>query len=100
MDSSQLNNKQQQKYLSDLIHSSFYDELVIMGFPYDQGARNMQIRAGAYLGSDAFRRFLNSSFGVLKNVEYGIDIEQHLPKISDYGNIQSDVVMNGQQTFS
>ena len=29
-----------QKYLGSIIHENFYDELVIMGFPYDQGARN------------------------------------------------------------
>lgn len=85
-----------QKYLCNLLHSNFYDELVIMGFPFDQGARNHQLRAGAYLGPDSFRRFLNSNFGVLKNVEYGLDIEQYLSKISDYGNISTETTMHGQ----
>ena len=78
----------EQKYISSLIHESFYDELVIIGFPYDQGAKNLQLRAGSFLGPDSFRRFLkHTDFGVIKNVEYGIDISQKLPKISDYGNI-------------
>ena len=82
------NIENNQKYIGDIIHSNFYDELVIIGFPYDQGAKSLQLRAGAYLGPDSFRRFLSkTSFGVLKNVEMGIDLEQYLPKISDYGNI-------------
>jgi hypothetical protein len=89
-----------QKYLGDLVKPGFYDELVIMGFPYDQGARNQQLRAGSYLGPDSFRRFLVFDFGVLKNVEYGINIEEHLPQISDYGNIQTDAVLNGQNNMS
>lgn len=92
-------NKTQQKYLHDLMHQSFYDELVLMGFPYDQGAKNNQLRAGAYLGADSFRRFLNNNYGVLNNVEYGINIEDHLEKISDFGNITSESVQNGQLTF-
>ena len=78
----------QQKYISDLIHHSFYDKLVIIGFPYDQGARNKQLRIGSFLGPDSFRRFLKyNNFGVLKNVELNIDIEHNLKSISDYGNI-------------
>ena len=29
-----------QRYIGGLIKEGFYDELVIMGFPYDQGAKN------------------------------------------------------------
>ena len=35
-------------WLGDLIHESFYDKLVIIGFPYDEGAK----RAGARKGAD------------------------------------------------
>ena len=53
------------------------------------------------MGPDSFRRFLSkTSFGVLKNVELGINIEEHLPKISDYGNIQTDSIANGQKTMN
>lgn len=52
----------------DLIHNSFYDEIVIIGFPYDQGAKFLQLRAGSYLGPDGFRKMLEFySYGVLKN---------------------------------
>ena len=90
-----------QRTVSDLIHNDFYDELVIIGFPYDQGAKFLQLRAGAYLGPDGFRKTLEQgTYGVLKNFEYGIDIEKYLPQISDYGNIQTESVVNGQKTVS
>lgn len=89
------------KYIGHLIHASFYDPLVIIGFPYDQGAANAQKSKGSYLGPDAFRRFLSyQDFGVLKNVEVGIDIEKYIPKISDYGNIQTNEITNGQKIIS
>lgn len=62
------------RYIGDLVHENFYDQLVIIGFPYDQGAKNAQLRQGSFLGPDSFRRFLKNSFGVLKNVESQIDI--------------------------
>ena len=69
------NNINTQKYIYDLIHPNFYDKIVIIGFPYDQGARNKQLRIGSFLGPDSFRRFLRyNNFGVLKNVENNIDI--------------------------
>ena len=71
-----MENQNQQEYIGSLIHESFYDELVIIGFPYDQGARYKNLRQGAFLGPDSFRRFLKSTpLGVLKNVEYGINIK-------------------------
>jgi uncharacterized protein YegJ (DUF2314 family) len=60
---------------------------VIIGFPYDQGSKTHNLRGGSYLGPDYFRRIIGNDFGVLKNVELGINIEENLPKISDYGNI-------------
>ena len=70
-----------------------------MGFPYDQGGKNFDLRGGSYLGPDYFRKILNNDFGVLKNVELGINIEDHLPNISDYGNIQTGKIVNGQYTM-
>ena len=81
--------------MGDLIQNNFYDELVIIGFPYDQGGKNFDQKGGSYLGPDYFRKIMNNDFGVLKNVELGINIEDHLPKISDYGNIQNEKIMNG-----
>ena len=69
----------QQRYIGNIIKENFYDELVIIGFPYDQGARFQGLRQGSFLGPDSFRRFIkNADFGVLKNVELGLDIEAHL----------------------
>jgi len=68
-------------FIGDLIHDNFYDQLVIIGFPYDQGAKNCGLRAGAFLGPDSFRRFLkNTDFGVLNNVEQGIKIAENFQK--------------------
>ena len=90
-----------QKYIGNLVHDGFYEELVIIGFPYDQGVKNHNLTVGSFLGPDSMRRFLkNCPIGVLKNVEYGIDIEQWLPKISDYGNVQTEDIKFGQQPMS
>ena len=37
-------------WLGDLIHESFYDKLVIIGFPYDEGAKKAGSRKGADYG--------------------------------------------------
>jgi hypothetical protein len=50
---------------------------------------------------DSFRRFM-PDIGSVKNPEYGVDIEQGIPHIADYGNIQietevkQDFDSNGQ----
>ena len=38
------------RWLGDLIHESFYDKLVIIGFPYDEGAKLAGARKGADYG--------------------------------------------------
>lgn len=89
-----------QRYIGDLIHENFYDELVIIGFPFDQGAKQLQLRAGSFLGPDSFRRFLShTNFGVVNNVEKDINIAEYLPKISDYGNIATEQVNNGRDAI-
>lgn len=61
---------------------------MLIGFPYDEGARKAGSRAGADLGPDSFRRFLKmNNLGSLDNPEYEINIASHL-QICDYGNIQ------------
>ena len=37
-------------WLGDLIRDGFYDKLVLIGFPYDEGARKAQNRKGADFG--------------------------------------------------
>ena len=96
-----LEESQEKRYIGDIFHDSFYDQLVLIGFPYDQGAKNAQLRQGSFLGPDCFRRFIKvAKFGVLKNVEVDIDIEAYLGKISDYGNIQIDKVPDNNKNIS
>ena len=105
-------------WLGDLIRDGFYDKLVLIGFPYDEGARKAGNRRGADFGPgkftdknitqfifplDSFRRFVKD-IGSVRNPEYGINIATGIPKIADYGNIQIEsqleqqVDENGQVT--
>jgi hypothetical protein len=47
---------------------------VLIGFPYDEGARKAGERPGADYGPDSFRRFLGHKIGSIRNPEYSIDI--------------------------
>lgn len=73
-------------WLGDLIRDGFYDKLVLIGFPYDEGARRAGNRRGSDFGPDSFRRFVKE-IGSVKNPEYGVNIAAGIPKIADYGNI-------------
>jgi len=74
-------------WLGDLFRDGFYDKVVLIGFPYDEGARKAGNRRGADFGPDSFRRFVKD-VGSVKNPEYGVDIAAGIPDIADYGNIQ------------
>lgn len=76
--------KEQDLTLVDTIHPGFYDKIVLIGFPHDEGARRAGFRNGANYGPDSFRRFLPSA-GFLYNPEYDLDLSTL--KICDYGNI-------------
>ena len=73
-------------FIGDIIEEGFYDKLVIIGFPYDEGAKQSGGRKGSDYGPDSFRRFVRD-IGTICNPEYNIDISKGIPKISDYGNI-------------
>ena len=76
------------EYIGQAITDGFYDPIVIIGFPYDEGARKAGSRAGANFGPDSFRRFLKmANIGAMDNPEMGVNINEKL-KICDYGNIQ------------
>lgn len=81
-----VDNSKPAEWIGDLIQDGFYDKLVIIGFPYDEGAKKSGARIGCDLGPDSFRRFVKD-IGSVDNPEYGIDISKGLPKIADYGNI-------------
>lgn len=89
------------EWLGDLIREGFYDKIVLIGFPFDEGARKAGNRRGADFGPgkllphffnnpiveiDSFRRFV-TNIGSVKNPEYGVDIAKGVPYIADYGNI-------------
>ena len=56
-------------YIESIISEGFYEKCVVIGFPYDFGAREFGRKTGSYLGPDSFRRFYGKS-GVRKNVEW------------------------------
>jgi hypothetical protein len=49
---------ERQQYIGEIVSEGFSDKIVIMGFPYDHGARRANLRAGSNYGPDSFRRFL------------------------------------------
>ena len=42
------------EWIGDLIHEGFYDKLVLIGFPYDEGAKKAGNRKGADYGPGKF----------------------------------------------
>lgn len=87
------------QYIGQIIKDGFYDPLVLIGFPYDQGAKSAGSRAGSDLGPDSFRRFLKmNNIGSINNPEYSVDISKI--KICDYGNIQIDAKADIKQLYA
>lgn len=73
--------------LGNIISDGIHGDVVIIGFPYDEGVtRNLGRRGGDY-GPDSLRRFI-PKIGPIVNPELGISLENFV--ISDYGNIQAD----------
>ena len=80
--------KQEVSYIGQMLKDGFSDPVVLIGFPYDVGAKKAGSRAGADYGPDSFRRYLKmNNLGSVDNPEYNINIASHL-SICDYGNIQ------------
>ena len=42
------------EWIGDLIHDGFYDKIVLIGFPYDEGARKAGNRKGSDYGPGKF----------------------------------------------
>ena len=54
-----------------MVKPGFSDKIVIIGFPYDEGAVRAGSRAGSNFGPDSFRRFLKmNNLGAVENPEY------------------------------
>ena len=70
--------------LGSIITDGIEGDLVLIGFPYEIGAKRENLPSGHENGPDCLRRFLLKC-GPLKNMEYDIDISNI--NFKDYGNI-------------
>ncbi|CAF1620072.1 unnamed protein product, partial [Rotaria sp. Silwood1] len=78
--------------LGDIIVDGDSGDIVLIGFPYDEGVRRNNGRVGAQQGPDSFRQLLKRT-GTVVNAEYDdLDIRKYL-KISDGGNINADLTL-------
>ena len=78
--------------LGDLIIDGDQGDIVLIGFPYDEGVRRNAGRPGAKFGPDVFRKFLKRT-GTLVNAEYDdLDLRKYLT-VSDGGNIDENLIL-------
>jgi formiminoglutamase len=78
--------------LGDIIIEGDTGDIVIIGFPYDEGVQRNNGRIGAKLGPNSFRQSLKRT-GTVVNAEYDdLDIRKYL-NISDGGNIQENLTL-------
>jgi formiminoglutamase len=76
--------------LGDIIVEDDSGEIVLIGFPYDEGVRRNHGRIGAKFGPQSFRQLLKRT-GTVINAEYDdLDIRKYL-KISDGGDIKENL---------
>ena len=76
--------------LGDIITENDQGDVVLIGFPYDEGVRRNNGRIGAKQGPQAFRKLLQRT-GTVVNAEFDcLDLRKYL-KISDGGNIDEDL---------
>jgi formiminoglutamase len=78
--------------LGDIIVEDDSGDIVLIGFPYDEGVRRNNGRIGAKFGPKSFRELLKRT-GTVVNAEYDdLDLRKYL-KISDGGNINEDLTL-------
>ncbi|CAF1578110.1 unnamed protein product [Adineta ricciae] len=76
--------------LGDIITEDDNGDIILIGFPYDEGVRRNNGRVGAKSGPNAFRQLLKRT-GTVVNAEYDdLDIRKYV-KISDGGNINENL---------
>ncbi|UJR17898.1 hypothetical protein I4U23_004797 [Adineta vaga] len=76
--------------LGDIITEDDNGDIILIGFPYDEGVRRNNGRIGAKSGPNAFRQLLKRT-GTVVNAEYeDLDIRKYV-KISDGGNIEENL---------
>jgi formiminoglutamase len=81
-----MNDEKVKTLLIDKIEDA---NIVIIGFPYDEGTIINNGRSGAKRGPDVFRSFMKKC-GTVFNPEYNLDISKI--KIFDHGNIDADLL--------
>ncbi len=78
--------------LDDIIVEDDSGDIVLIGFPYDEGVRRNNGRVGAKNGPKSFCELLKRT-GTVVNAEYDdLDLRKYL-KISDWGNINEDLTL-------
>jgi formiminoglutamase len=80
------NYKRDDPKLRTIIEDGIEGDVVIIGFPFDEGVLRNGGRRGSELGPDCIRRFI-PNIGPIVNCELGIDLKDF--KIGDYGNIEA-----------
>ncbi|CAF1576511.1 unnamed protein product [Adineta ricciae] len=76
--------------LGDIITEDDNGDIILLGFPYDEGVRRNNGRVGAKSGPNAFRQLLKRT-GTVINAEYDdLDIRKYV-KVSDGGNINENL---------
>lgn len=80
------NFKKDDPKLRTIMDEGIQGNIVIIGFPFDEGVLRNGGRRGTELGPDCLRRFI-PKIGPIINPELQIDISSI--KISDYGNIEA-----------
>jgi len=73
--------------LASIIKKELGGDVVLLGFPYDEGVRRNGGRVGAKEGPKAFRKF-TEKMGSIVNPEFDIDLREI--KIGDAGDIKED----------
>ena len=72
--------------LKTIMSDGISGNVVLIGFPFDEGVLRNGGRRGSELGPDCLRRFI-PRIGPIINCELGIDLSRF--QISDYGNIEA-----------
>lgn len=78
--------KQDDPKLGSILQSGEVGDLILIGFPFDEGVQRNGGRTGSALGPSCLRSFL-SKIGPIVNPEYEIDLSNL--HISDIGDIQA-----------
>ena len=76
--------------LGDILGMGDDGDIVLIGFPYDEGVRRNGGRVGSRLGPSAFRESLHRTGTVINAELDDLDLRCHL-QISDGGNIREDL---------